>query len=263
MILQERIEALLRRDKLVVSACLLGVTLLAATYILTGAGMGMTAFQMSTSMKHMGPAAAQDWSIAYWVSMFFMWWVMMVAMMLPAATPVILLSAALNRRSRSEVTPYGSVAAFTFGYFLAWGAFSVVAVVLQYWMEQSGLLSMHLESVSKPLTGGLLLLAGAWQLSPMKNACLNHCRSPVEFLTRFRRPGTLGALHMGIHHGLYCLGCCWFLMVLLFVGGVMNLYWIIGLALFVFAEKVLIAGRLLGRIVAVGLLSWGTLVLLV
>jgi predicted metal-binding membrane protein len=255
------LEALLRRDRFVVSFCLAGVTGLAAYYICTGAGMGMSALQMTTSMRRMG-AVAQDWSVAVTLSMFIMWWVMMIAMMLPSAAPVILLSAALNRRSRSDTLPYGGAAAFTLGYLLAWAVFSLAAVVLQYWLAQSGLLSMHMESVSDPLTGGLLMAAGAWQLSPAKNACLRHCRSPVAFLTRFRRPGTAGALYMGARHGLYCLGCCWSLMALLFVGGVMNLYWIVGLAVFVFAEKVLALGRALGRVAGVCLLLWGALVLL-
>jgi len=254
-------EALLKRDRLVVSVCLAGVTGLAAYYIYTGAGMGMSALQMTTSMRHMG-AAIPDWSLTHALVMFTMWWVMMIAMMLPSATPVILLAAALNRRSRSDSPPYGSAAAFTLGYLLAWAVFSLVAVLLQYWLERFGLLSMHMESVSDPLTGVLLLAAGAWQLSPMKSACLRHCRSPVAFLTRYRRPGTAGALYMGVHHGLYCLGCCWFLMALLFVGGVMNLYWIVGLALFVFAEKVLAMGRALGRLAGVCLLASGALVLL-
>jgi predicted metal-binding membrane protein len=255
-------EALLKRDRLMVSLCLAVVTGLAGFYIVTGAGMGMSAVQMTVPMQHMGPAMPNDWTAAYALLMFLMWWVMMIAMMLPSAAPIILLSAALNRRSRSDIPPYGSAAAFTLGYLLAWGMFSLAAVVLQYWLERSGLLSMHLESVNDLLTGGLLLAAGAWQLSPMKYACLKHCRSPVEFLTRFRRPGTRGALTMGVHHGLYCLGCCWFLMALLFAGGVMNLYWILGLALFVFAEKVLTMGRALGRIVGAGLLLWGAFVLL-
>ena len=255
------LEALLKRDRLVVSACLAGVTGLCAYYIYTGAGMGMPALAMTASMRHMG-AAAQDWSVAHAIAMFTMWWVMMIAMMLPSAAPVVLLSAALNRRSRSDTPPYGSAAAFTLGYLLAWACFSLVAVLLQFLLERSGLLSMHMESVSDPLTGVLLVAAGAWQLSPIKNACLRHCRSPVEFLTRCRRPGTVGALTMGAHHGLYCLGCCWFLMALLFVGGVMNLYWIVGLALFVFAEKVLVMGRALGRAVGACLLVSGALVLL-
>ena len=262
MVAGDRLESLLKRDRLVVSTCLAAATLIAAAYILAGAGMGMTALQMSVPMQHMGAAMPQAWTSTYALSMFLMWWVMMIAMMLPSAAPTILLSAALNRRSRAEVPPYGSAAVFTAGYLLAWAAFSLVAVGLQWWLEQSGQLSMHMESVNRLLNGSLLVAAGIWQLSPMKNACLQHCRSPVEFLTRHRRPGHLGALAMGVHHGIHCLGCCWFLMALLFVGGVMNLYWIVGLAAFVFAEKVLAIGPLLGRLAGAGLLAWGALVLL-
>ena len=191
-----RLESLLRRDRLVVSACLFAVTLLAASYILAGAGMGMTAMQMTVPMQHMGAALPQQWTASYTLTMFLMWWVMMVAMMLPAAAPTILLATALNRRSQARTPPYGSAAAFTLGYLLAWALFSLLAVVLQWWLEHAGSLSMHMESVDGLLTGTLLLAAGAWQLSHGKNACLKHCRSPVDFLTRYRRPGTAGALYM-------------------------------------------------------------------
>ncbi len=241
-------EALLRRDRIVVGACLGAVSLLAAYYIYTGAGMGMTAVQMSVPMQHMGAAAPANWTPLYSLTMFFMWWAMMIAMMLPSAAPTILLSAALNRRSQAEVPPYGGVAAFTAGYLLAWAGFSAVATALQWWLEHAGKLSMHMESIDVTLNGALLLVAGIWQFTPLKAACLKHCRSPVDFLVRYRRQGTLGALQMGAHHGLYCLGCCWFLMALLFVGGVMNLFWIIGLAALVFAEKVLLIGHRLGQL---------------
>lgn len=254
---RSQLESLIKRDRVVVAVCLATANLIAAYFILAGAGMDMTALQMSVSMKHMGAAMPKDWTVAYTLAMFLMWWVMMIAMMLPSAAPTILLSAALNRRSQAEVPPYGSATVFTLGYLLAWAGFSLVAVVLQWWLEHAGMLSMHMESVNPTLTAGLLLAAGAWQLSPIKNACLKHCRSPVEFLTRYRKPGTLGALQMGLHHGAFCLGCCWFLMVLLFVGGVMNLYWIIGLAAFVFVEKVLVVGKQIGQITGVGMLVWG------
>lgn len=120
---------------------------------------------------------------------------------------------------------------------------------------------MHMESVDDVLTGVLLLAAGIWQLTPLKSSCLRHCRSPVDFLVRHRRPGTLGALQMGAHHGLFCLGCCWFLMALLFVGGVMNLYWIMGLAAFVYVEKVLTVGPRLGQLVGCCLIVTGVWVL--
>ena len=128
--LQRQLEALLRRDRIVVGACLGAVSLLAAYYIYTGAGMGMTAVQMSVPMQHMGAATPANWTTLYSLTMFFMWWAMMIAMMLPSAAPTILLSAALNRRSQAEVPPYGGTAAFTAGYLLAWAAFSAVATAL-------------------------------------------------------------------------------------------------------------------------------------
>ena len=190
-----------------------------------------------------------------------MWWIMMIAMMLPSAAPIILLTAALNRRSTSDHPPYGTTAFFTIGYLLAWFLFSLVAVAGQLVLESNGLLSFKMQSNSTYLTAGLLLAAGVWQFSPIKQACLRHCRSPIEFITRNRRPGNQGALVMGLHHGTYCLGCCWFLMALLFAGGVMNLYWIAGLALFVLIEKLFSRGVWFGRITGAGLVITGTALL--
>ena len=120
---------------------------------------------------------------------------------------------------------------------------------------------MLMESANRILSGLLLIMAGAWQLTPYKDACLRQCQSPVDFLVQHRRPGNRGALLMGLHHGYYCLGCCWFLMALLFVGGVMNLYWVIGLAIYVYLEKVLARGIGLSRLTGGALLLWGVLVL--
>ena len=258
------LDFILRRDRQVVATCLLIVSASAWLYILSGAGMGMSMLEMTrpgeTGMD-MDMVMPQAWSSGFTAVMFFMWWIMMVAMMLPSATPTILLSAALNRRSSSEIPPYGSAAVFTFGYLLAWAVFSLAAVFIHWILEQAGLLSMLMESASRALSGLLLILAGAWQFTPYKDACLTHCQSPVEFLVRHRRSGNWGALLMGLHHGYYCLGCCWFLMALLFVGGVMNLYWIIGLAIYVYLEKVLASGKWLVRFSGAGLLIWGILVL--
>jgi len=258
------LDFILRRDRHVVAVCLFIVAASAWLYILSGAGMGMSMLEMThpgeTGMD-MDMVMPQSWSLGYTVMMFLMWWIMMIAMMLPSATPTILLSAALNRRSSSETPPYGSTAFFAFGYLLAWAIFSLVAVLFHWVLEQAELLSMLMESVSRILSGLLLVLAGVWQFTPYKNSCLTHCQSPVEFLVRARRPGNVGALVMGLHHGCYCLGCCWFLMALLFVGGVMNLYWIIGLAIFVYLEKWLASGKWLPRISGAALLIWGVLVI--
>ena len=242
------IENVLRHDRLVVGAGLILVTALSWAYILSGAAMDMM--------------PAGTWDVAYIVLMFLMWWIMMIAMMLPGATPLILLAAALNRKSQAESAPYGSSAAFTAGYALAWGAFSAIAVLAQWGLREAELISGMLASNSQLLTVLILMVAGAWQFTPWKHACLRHCRGPVEFLTRARRPGNAGALLMGMHHGLFCLGCCWFLMALLFVGGVMNLYWIIGLAIYVWVEKVTPFGEMASRVMGGLLIAWGFGILL-
>jgi predicted metal-binding membrane protein len=258
------LESILRRDRVVVIACLLIVSAGAWLYLWAGAGMGMSMWDMTHPPKtgmNMNMVMPQSWSPGYAVVMFFMWWIMMIAMMLPSATPTILLSSALNRRSSSDTQPYGNAAVFALGYLFAWALFSLAAVFAHWLLEQAGVLSMLMESASRTLSGLLLILAGGWQFSPYKNACLTHCQSPVQFLVRHRRPGNRGALLMGLHHGYYCLGCCWFLMALLFVGGVMNLYWIIGLAIYVYLEKLPAGGKWLSRISGAGLLLWGSLVL--
>jgi len=252
------IERTLRHDQWVVAGALVLVAALAWAYLLSGAGMGMGALEMTRhSMMPMPLMQPTHWDFSYATLMFFMWWLMMIAMMLPSATPVILLAAGINRRSRGEQPPYGSAAAFTAGYLLAWAFFSVISTAAQWWLERADRLTPMMVSSSDVLAGVLLLAAGAWQLTPWKSACLNHCRSPVHFLTVHRRPGNTGALRMGMHHGLYCLGCCWFLMALLFVGGVMNLYWILGLAIYVAAEKMLPGGQKTARAVGGVLILWG------
>ena len=259
-----RLESILKRDRWVVIGGLALVVALAWGYLLAGAGLGMSALdmarmspdegmQMDVSSSAMQPAA---WTYGYALLLFLMWWIMMVAMMLPSATPIILLAAALNRKASPDRLPYGASGFFAAGYLLIWALFSVVAVAAQWSLMASGLLS-PLQSTSPALAGGLLVAAGLWQLTPIKQACLRQCRSPVKFLTQRRRKGNAGSLVMGMEHGAYCLGCCWFLMALLLAGGVMNLYWIIGLAVYILGEKLLPFGQRIGRIAGVGLVCWG------
>jgi len=258
------LERLLRRDRQIVVVSLVSVAALAWIYTISGVGMGMNAVEMSrmpwTGAEGQGIPTAMS-GMTYIFVLLAMWWVMMVAMMLPSAAPTILLAAALNRRSTSDSPPYGTTTFFTIGYLLTWFFFSLVAVVIQFVMESKGLLSIMMQSNSILLAAVLLVAAGVWQFSPIKQACLRHCRSPVEFITRHRRPGNRGAIVMGLHHGTYCLGCCWFLMVLLFVGGVMNLYWIAGLAIFVLVEKLFSRGVWFGRIAGAGFIIIGTALL--
>lgn len=258
----ELLARILRRDRRVVGIALILLAALSWAYILAGAGMGMSGLEMtrhSSMGMDMMPKGA--WDLDFIVLMFLMWWIMMIAMMLPSATPMILLAAALNRKSDSGHHPFGSTGAFTLGYLLAWAGFSAIAVAAQWALQESALISGMLRSTSANLSAFLLLAAGTWQFMPWKHACLRHCRSPVEFLVHHRRKGNAGALWMGFHHGLYCLGCCWFLMALLFVGGVMNLYWILGLAIYVWMEKILPQGERMAGVLGAILILWGLLII--
>ncbi|MGH7800800.1 MAG: DUF2182 domain-containing protein [Thermodesulfobacteriota bacterium] len=206
-------------------------------------------------------------TLGYALLMFSMWWLMMIAMMLPSAAPMVLLHAAVTRKGLARADNAGRISpshrlhstttAFIAGYLVMWGAFSLVAVVAQWALERGELLSPMMMSTSRFLGSGLLLAAGLWQLTPLKTVCLRHCRSPISFLSTHWRPGVGGAFRMGTKHGVFCLGCCWFLMALLFYGGVMNLIWIIGLALFVLAEKMMPAGVVFGRVTGLLLIAWG------
>jgi predicted metal-binding membrane protein len=243
------LAAVVRRDRLVVVTALIVVVALAWAYLLSGAGMGM---------PMMVPAV---WTPAYTVLMFFMWWIMMVAMMLPSAAPMILLFAAVNAKQRESDHAQVATSIFTLGYLASWAGFSLLATTLQWGFESAGLLSPMLVGTNVLFGGVLLLAAGVYQLTPLKHACLRHCRSPLAFLGKHWRPGARGALRMGIVHGIFCVGCCWILMGLLFFGGVMNLYWITGLALLVLFEKTVPAGHWFGYASGIVFLVWGALLL--
>jgi predicted metal-binding membrane protein len=263
------LEAVVRRDRRVVIAALTTVIALSWGYLLTGAGMGTSALEMtrmsqlgfSERMAGMPMMTPASWTCGYAVLMFFMWWSMMLAMMLPSAAPMVLLFATVNRRQRDAGHPYVATSVFALGYIAAWAGFSLVAAMLQWGLERTGLLSPTLVGANLIFGGVLLLAAGVYQLTPIKRSCLRHCRSPIAFLGTHWRQGARGALRMGVEHGVYCVGCCWFLMGLLFFGGVMNLYWIIGLALFVFLEKTVPTGHWLGYATGVALSVWGVAML--
>jgi predicted metal-binding membrane protein len=188
--------------------------------------------------------------------MFVMWSVMMVGMMIPSAAPMILLFARIQRRKLADQAPTTRITAFTAGYLLIWTSFSLVATGLQWALTELRLLSPMMVSTSQFLAVGVLLAAGIYQLTPLKLACLKQCQSPIGFLTSHWKDGALGALSMGIEHGLFCLGCCWFLMTLLFVGGVMNLIWVAVIAIFVLLEKVVPRGEIVGRVGGVLLMAF-------
>ncbi len=237
------LERALRRDRVLVAAGLVIIIAGAWGYTLAGAGMDM------------GVASAA--SVATLSLTFAMWWVMMAAMMLPAAAPTILLFAAVNRKSGERGHPMVPTAVFAAGYVVAWGGFSVAASLIQASLERSGLLTPMLSSVGAILGAALLIGAGVYQMTPLKHACLRHCRAPHDFIARNWRPGGAGAFRMGLEHGAFCLGCCWVLMGLLFYGGAMSPLWIAGLALYVLVEKLAPAGHWIGRFGGLALIVWG------
>jgi predicted metal-binding membrane protein len=248
------LEYILRRDRMVVLTSLAGVTALAWVYLFLLAGdMSDMPATMSSGMAM---AQAQPWSGVDFVLMFLMWAVMMVGMMLPSAAPMILLFALHTRKQREQGRPFVPVGAFASGYLIVWSLFSLVAAALQWALEQTALLSPMMVSASPYLGGALLIAAGVYQMTPLKAACLKHCRSPFSFIALHWRPGTRGSVIMGIHHGAFCVGCCWAIMALLFVGGVMNLLWVAVIAGFVLLERVLRQGPLVGRLTGVALLAW-------
>lgn len=254
-------EQVLQRDRLLLVALIGLLFALAGLYTVFGVGMRMTALEMTTmrGMRDMPePGIPGIWSPGYALLVFLMWWVMMVAMMLPSVAPTVLLYTVLLRHSGKTVRVPAIAVAFLAGYLVTWAGFSVIASAAQWALEAAGVVSATRMTLVDTIPGGLVLIAtGVFQFTPLKAACLEHCRSPAKFLTERRRPGVTGAFRMGVEHGVYCLGCCWFLMALLFVGGIMNLYWIVGVAAFVALEKLTTWGDTLSRIAGVVLVAWG------
>jgi predicted metal-binding membrane protein len=274
-------ERLARRDRAITAAGLAALILLAWGYLLNGAGLGMNAAEMTQfalfphrpelgTMAGMDMAGAQPpparWDLARAALIAIMWWIMMIAMMAPGAVPAILLYARVHRHALAQGSDQHRLApswAFAVGYLLVWLAFALVAAALHGLLEQTGILSaMTMGSRSRWLSGAVLIGAGLYQLSPLKHRCLAQCRAPADFLTRQWRPHLAGALRLGALHGAYCVGCCWLLMLLLFVGGVMNLVWIAALTLLVAIEKIFPAGGWIGRGAGLVLMLWGLATLL-
>ena len=266
------LSAILRHERAVVLGALLAVTLLAWSYLLAGAGMNSAGMDMvgmdMAGMDMAGMAAGggsmtmtpPHWTAGYAIMMFLMWAIMMVAMMLPSAAPAVLLAAALMRQRGGSVA-FGPAGLFVAGYLAIWFGFSLIATLLQWGLDRAGLLPAQMTSLSVALSGGLMLATGLYQLTRWKRACLIQCRSPFELLTRYWNRGRLGPMLAGVRHGLFCLGCCWMIMALLFVGGVMNILWIAGLAVLVALEKLLPAGQRVSQVIGVLLIVAGAVVL--
>lgn len=233
-------------------AALVAIVALAWLYLfLAAADMKLAMAGMDRTMV-MPPKGAVDLLL-----LLAMWWVMMAGMMLPSVAPMILTFASVNRKRRARGQPYVPTALFGAGYMLVWGGFSVAATLAQWGLERAALLSaMDMATDSRLLGGFLFLAAGLYQFTPLKQACLRLCWSPLDLIANHWRDGFVGALGMGATHGLHCLGCCWLLMLLLFVGGVMNLLWVAALSVVVLVEK-LVPGPWISRTSGVLLAAYG------
>jgi predicted metal-binding membrane protein len=238
------------RDRIVVLVALAGVTAVAWAWLIRMA----TEMNSSVPMAVMGVRA---WAPVDFGLTLLMWTVMMVGMMVPTAAPMTLTYAAVARKAARGQTPVPPTMVFAAGYVCLWALFSVLAALAQWGLDQAGVLSPMLVTTSPLLGAGLLVAAGAYQLTPLKRACLDHCRSPVYFLSAHWKRGIGGAFRMGMEHGAFCIGCCWALMGLLFVGGVMNLAWVAVIAFFVLVEKLIPRGRLASAVAGGGLIGTG------
>ncbi|WP_077962848.1 DUF2182 domain-containing protein [Ensifer adhaerens] len=278
------LETLLRRDRVVVVAALAILTAVSWLYVLwlasamemtipaapsdsmdMGSGMDMSMEMPMTmgteegSMASMASAVAAPWNATTFAYAFVMWAVMMVGMMVPSATPMILLYARVGRQAAQQGKPFAATGFFAAGYLSAWILFALAAVLGQWLLDHALLLTPAFASASVVLSGTVLVAAGLFQFTPLKDRCLSQCQAPLLFIQKhggFRKEAG-GAFGLGVRHGLYCVGCCWALMALLFVGGVMNVLWIAAIAIFVLAEKVVPGGKILSRVAGAGLVLAG------
>jgi predicted metal-binding membrane protein len=278
------LESVLRRDRLITVGALGVIVVLAWAYVVwfassmqmpvpgvtpEGTGMAMDMPGMKMDMPGMdmtvpeqevaGSPAIAPWSAPDFAFVASMWIAMMIGMMTPSAAPMILLYARVARGAAAQGKPFASAAWFAGGYLLAWSGFAVTATVAQWMLEQALLIGPMMGAASRLVGGTILIIAGLYQWTPLKDTCLAQCRAPLDFVQQhggFQRTAR-GSLRLGIQHGLYCIGCCWALMALLFVGGVMNPLWIAGIVLLVLVEKLVPAARWLPRTAGVAFIAVG------
>ena len=246
-------ETILKRDRIIVTIGLIGLILLAWVYtIYLTNSLGSSSMGMEMISPH-----SLAWTPQAFALNFLMWTVMMIAMMTPTAAPMLLFYTKINREQHNQNRPYLGTGLFLIGYLLIWTGFSAAATFVQLGLNNASLLSSGIIRATPMIGGILLIFAGAFQFSQLKNACLTHCRTPVGFIMTEWKEGNRGALQMGIKHGYYCVGCCWLLMALLFVAGLMNLLWMAIITAFILIEKIVPAGDRLGRYAGVLFIIWG------
>jgi predicted metal-binding membrane protein len=257
--------AVLRRDRIVIILALALLTAFAWSYLLwlsadmDMGGMDMTGLRMIPSGMGLMMPAHMPWRAMEFAFVFAMWTVMMVCMMTPSAAPMFLMYARVGRQTEAQGRPLAATVWFATGYFLVWVAFALFATVVQWALERSALLDFTMASTSNLLGGLVFVAAGLYQWTRLNDICLTECQRPFAFVMRhggYRRDA-LGCVMLGLRHGAYCVGCCWALMALLLVGGVMNVLWIALLALLAFLEKVPSMGRLIARLAGIVLIAGG------
>jgi predicted metal-binding membrane protein len=251
-------DAVFRRDRIVILTGLAAVVFVAWAYLFYVAGRMGSAGEMGAMdmVPEMAMPDMHRWGVVEFLLLLVMWTVMMVAMMVPSASPLILIFAR-TKRQKGGRRVVGSAGILLLGYLLVWAGFSVLAALAQRGLHTAALLSPMMVSASPVLGGVLLMAAGIFQFTRLKHACLVRCRSPLSFLMSDWREGRWGTFVMGTKHGAYCVGCCWLLMALLFVAGVMNLLWVAVIAGLVLVEKVAPKGDHVGRIAGAALLVAG------
>jgi predicted metal-binding membrane protein len=258
------LESLLKRDRVIVVVSLAAVTALAWLYLFWIAGDMTHSGQAPIDMPDMPgmslvEPALKPWTVRDFAFTFAMWAVMMAGMMTPSASPMILLYTRVARQAAQQGQVLASAGWFAAGYLLSWTVFSLAATIAQAALERAALLTPMMVASTNRIGGVILISAGLYQWTALKSACLSRCRSPLEFIQSqggFKR-NALGSLRVGLKHGLYCIGCCWALMTLLFAGGVMNVMWIAAIAVLVLMEKVLPRGKSISRIAGVGFVVAG------
>jgi predicted metal-binding membrane protein len=262
------LERILDRDRWLIAASLAALVVVAWSYLVVMAAqmargdMRVVGLSDMSSMRGM-VMPPEPWTATTFALMTLMWWVMMIGMMIPSAAPMVLLFGGVQRRRLPDERPALRVALFVAGYLAIWAAFSALAASAQWALTSAGLLSSMELTATRRLGALLVALAGVYQLTPLKNVCLQHCRSPAEFLSAHWRAGSAGAWWMGVVHGAFCVGCCWLLMGLLFFAGVMNLLWVAALGVFVLLEKLVPRGAWLARASGVLLLAFAAYLLAV
>ena len=204
------------------------------------------------------PPSSGSWVLSDFALLFLMWSVMMIAMMTPSILPMLMLFTTLNARNKSKGKDTSSTLLLLAGYLMSWVLFSLVITLPEYAMHKSGLLNPMMEPTHAYLGSVMLIIAGLYQFTPFKDACLTVCQSPLTFLMNNWKDGNLGAFLVGYKHGFYCIGCCWALMLTLFALGVMNIMWVMVLTIFVLFEKLSYKNPLLFRRVAgYAFILWG------